>query len=60
VKAEQTPGGSWRLLSVQFTHSAFKPDAAAQLKAELLERAGDLPSPSDKELAAEIIERRRS
>jgi hypothetical protein len=60
VKAEQTPGGSWRLPAEQFTHGAFKPDAAAQLKAELLERAGDLPSPSDEELAAEIIERRRS
>jgi hypothetical protein len=60
VKAEQTPGGSWRLPAEQFTHDAFKPDAAAQLKAELLERAGDLPSPSDEDLAAEILERRRS
>jgi len=60
VKAEQTPGGSWRLPAKQFTHGAFKADAAAQFKAELLERAGGLPSPSDEDLAAEIIERRRS
>jgi len=60
VKAEQTPGGSWRLPAEQFTHGSFKPDTAARLKAELLERAGDAPSPSDEELAAEIIARRRS
>ncbi len=59
VKAEQTPGGSWRLPAEQFTHGAFKPVAAAQLKAELLERAGDAPSLSDEELAAEIVARRR-
>jgi excisionase family DNA binding protein len=60
VKAEQTPGGSWRLPAEQFKLGMFKPDASAQLKAELLERAGDAPSPSDEELAADIIERRRS
>lgn len=60
VEAEQTPGGSWRLPAEQFTHGIFKPDAAAQLKVELLERAGDAPGPSDEDLAAEIIERRRS
>jgi hypothetical protein len=60
VKAEQTPGGSWRLPAEQFTRGVFTPDAAAQLKAELLERAADAPSPSDRDLAAEIIERHRS
>ncbi len=59
VSAEQTPGGSWRLPAEQFTRGVFKPDAAAQLKAELLERGGEAPSPSDEDLAAEIIERRR-
>lgn len=44
----------------QFKPGVFKADAAAQLKAELLERVGDLLSPSDEDLAAEIIERRRS
>jgi excisionase family DNA binding protein len=60
VKAEQTPGGSWRLPAEQFKLGMFKPDASTRLKAELLERVGDAPSPSDEELAAEIIERRRS
>jgi excisionase family DNA binding protein len=58
VKAEQTPGGSWRLPTEQFKLGGFKPDVSAQLKAELLEHAGDAPSPSDAELAAEIVERR--
>jgi excisionase family DNA binding protein len=60
VRAEQTPGGSWRLPAEQFKPDGFKPDTAAQLKAELLERAGDEPSPTDEALAAEIIARRRS
>ncbi len=60
VSAEQTPGGSWRLPAEQFARPDRKPDIAARLKAELLERAVEVPSPSDEELAGEVLERRRS
>jgi len=59
VRAEQTPGGSWRLPADQFTHENIRPDAAKELKAQLLARAAARPTPSDEELAVEIVERRR-
>lgn len=59
VDAEQTPGGSWRLPATQFSRRERRPRAAAQLKTELLERAGGAPGPSDEELAGEVLERRR-
>lgn len=58
VRAEQTPGGSWRLPADQFEN--IRPDATTQLKAQLLARAADGPTPTDEELAAEILARRRS
>lgn len=60
VSAEQTPGGSWRLPAAQFAHHERSPQAAAELKTELLQRAGGAPSPSDEELADEVVKRRRS
>ena len=60
VNAEQTPGGSWRLPAGQFAHREGTPDGAVRLKAELLERIGEAPSPSDEELAGEVVKRRRS
>jgi excisionase family DNA binding protein len=59
VRAEQTPGGSWRLPADQFTHEHIRPDATTELKARLLARAADSPTPSDEDLAVEIAERRR-
>ena len=59
VRAEQTPGGSWRLPADQFTHEHIRPDATMELKARLLARTADSPTPSDEELAVEIAERRR-
>ncbi len=59
VRAEQTPGGSWRLPADQFTRDNIGPDAT-ELKAQLLARAADGPTPADEELAAEIVARRRS
>ena len=59
VRAEQTPGGSWRLPADQFAHERIGHDATG-LKTRLLARAADSPAPSDEELAAEIVERRRS
>jgi excisionase family DNA binding protein len=59
VRAEQTPGGSWRLPADQFTHERIGHDAT-ELKTQLLARAADSPAPSDEELAAEVVERRRS
>jgi excisionase family DNA binding protein len=60
VRAEQTPGGSWRLPADQFTHEHIRRDETMELKAQLLARAADSPTPSDEELAVEIVERRRS
>ncbi len=60
VSAEQTPGGSWRLPVAQFAHRERRPHDGARLKAEILERAGGAPSPSDEELADEVVKRRRS
>ena len=59
VRAEQTPGGSWRLPADQFTHEHIRPDETTELKARLLARTADSPVPSDEELAVEIAERRR-
>lgn len=59
VRAEQTPGGSWRLPADQFTHEPIGHDAT-ELKTRLLARVADSPTPSDEELAAEVVERRRS
>ena len=56
VKAEQTPGGSWRLPAEPCARGTFNPEAAAQLKAELLERVAGKPEPSDEALATEIIQ----
>jgi hypothetical protein len=60
VSAERTPGGSWRLAADQFEPQRARQDAATALKAKLVERAGSAASPSDEELAAEIVARRRS
>lgn len=60
VDADQTPGGSWRLPAAQFSRRERRPRAAARLKSELLERAGEAPGPSDDELAGEVVKRRRS
>lgn len=60
VSAERTPGGSWRLAADQFEPQRARRDAATALKAKLVERAGSAASPSDEELAAEIVARRRS
>jgi len=60
VRAEQTPGGSWRLSADQFAHDNIKPDVTMGLKAQLLARAADSPTPSDEDLTVEIVERRRS
>jgi len=60
VRAEQTPGGSWRLPADQFARERIGPDATTELKTQLLARAADSPAPSDEELAAEVVERRRS
>ncbi len=58
VSAERTPGGSWRLAADQFDRGRVKRDETTELKARLVERAGSTPSPSDEQLAAEIIARR--
>jgi excisionase family DNA binding protein len=58
VSAERTPGGSWRLAAGQFDRGCAKQKGATELKARLIERAGSAPSPSDEELAAEIVARR--
>jgi excisionase family DNA binding protein len=60
VSAEQTPGGSWRLPAAQFAHRERRPHDGAQLKVELLERAGGAASPSEEDLADEVVKRRRS
>ncbi len=60
VRAERTPGGSWRLAADQFEPQRARQRAATALKAKLVERAGSEASPSDEELAAEIVARRRS
>jgi excisionase family DNA binding protein len=60
VRAERTPGGSWRLAADQFEPHRARQDAATALKARLVEHAGSAASPSDEELAAEIVARRRS
>jgi excisionase family DNA binding protein len=60
VRAEQTPGGSWRLPADQFER-ARRPDGRRmiELKARLSERARDAAPFSDEELADEIVGRRR-
>jgi excisionase family DNA binding protein len=60
ISAERTPGGSWRLAADQFEPHRARQDAAMALKARLVERAGSAASPSDEELAAEVVARRRS
>ncbi len=60
VSAERTPGGSWRLAADQFERHRGGQDAAAELKAKLVERAGSAAGPSDEDLASEIVARRRS
>jgi excisionase family DNA binding protein len=61
VRAEQTPGGSWRLRADQFERDG-RPDPGriAALKERLVERVGDAPSISEEELVDEVISRRRS
>jgi excisionase family DNA binding protein len=60
VRAEQTPGGSWRLPAEQFERAArTDPGRLTELQARLLEDAGDAPAVSDEELADEIVARRR-
>lgn len=59
VSAERTPGGSWRLEADQFERHGARQDAATALKTKLVERAGSAPGPSEEELAAEIVARRR-
>jgi excisionase family DNA binding protein len=58
VRAERTPGGSWRLAADQFERRRGKQNAATEFKTRLVERAGNAPSPSDEALAAEIVARR--
>ena len=60
VRAEQTPGGSWRLPADQFER-ARRSDGRRmlELKTRLAERARDAPPLSDEELADEIVGRRR-
>jgi len=60
VRAEQTPGGSWRLPADQFER-ARRPDGRRmiELKTRLAERARDAPPLSDEQLADEIVGRRR-
>jgi excisionase family DNA binding protein len=58
VSAERTPGGSWRLAADQFDRDRAKQEETTELKARLVERTGSTPSPSDEELAAEIVARR--
>lgn len=61
VRAEQTPGGSWRLPAKQFARPTNSDsERLVALKARLLERAGDAPAVSDEELAREIVDRRRA
>jgi len=61
VRAEQTPGGSWRLPGDQFTRGGrVDPAQLAELKAKLVERVGDAPAVSDEELADEVVRRRHS
>lgn len=60
VRAEQTPGGSWRLPADQFDRGRTDPRRLAALKARLVEHAGDAPTASDGELADEIVSRRQS
>ncbi|HTA97484.1 MAG TPA: helix-turn-helix domain-containing protein [Solirubrobacteraceae bacterium] len=60
VRAERTPGGSWRLAADQFEPRRPRQHAATALKAKLVERGGSATSPSDEKLAAEIVARRRS
>jgi excisionase family DNA binding protein len=59
VRAEQTPGGSWRLPADQFAGEQISPVASADFKARLLEQAGERPAPTDEQLADEIVKRRR-
>lgn len=60
VHAEQTPGGSWRLPADQFDRPGRSdPQRMAELKARLVEQAGNAAAVSDDELANEIVSRRQ-
>jgi len=60
VRAEQTPGGSWRLPADQFDdHRQLDRRRITDLKARLAERVRDAPPFTDEELADEIVARRR-
>jgi excisionase family DNA binding protein len=58
VRAEQTPGGSWRLPAEQFERGRADAQRLAALKAKLVAQAGDAPAVSDEELGDEIVSRR--
>ena len=60
VQAERTPGGSWRVPAGQFDGSRLDLGRTAELKRKLLERVADAPTPSEEELAEEIVARRSS
>lgn len=60
IRAEQTPGGSWRLPADQFDRDCTDPRRLAALKAKLVEHVGDAATVSDEELADEIVDRRQS
>ena len=60
VSAEQTPGGSWRLPAEQFERATgLDRGRTVELKARLVERAGDAPTVSDEALADEVVGRRQ-
>jgi excisionase family DNA binding protein len=60
VRAEQTPGGSWRLPANQFDDARLLAGwRMTELKARLVERAREAAMVSDEELADEIVGRRR-
>jgi len=58
VSAERTPGGSWRLAAGQFDRDRVMQEETTEFKARLVERAESTLSPSDEELAAEVVARR--
>jgi excisionase family DNA binding protein len=58
VRAEQTPGGSWRLPAEQFQRGRGDAPRFAAVKAKLVDHAGDAPPVSDEQLGDEIASRR--
>jgi len=56
IDAQQTPGGSWRIPAAQFGGAGRGLDerASVELQKRLLELHGDLPAPTDEELAEEL------